>query len=531
MTKKSRVKTPYESFAENFIEIVNSDILTLDKVKIFALQTGGGKSYFQGNEMPLILKNAYQECSYIFRLAPTREVSDDGTFDKVSALSNNEYKFAFFSDPREDTLKLPEQIPNMVCCYSITHQLFISQFDRLIKYAKNSILIIEEAHQFVGCVDKGVKPYEQVAGYKSDFLAKSWDRIKKWKDINPRVIGFTATPTLHHNQEIPSLSDQFKKCSDLVDLPQILPFQSWLKNTYQYHFEKTQGRKNVAPQIHNSLSSLFDQEEQLEDKKFDDPNIKSKLTSLYICGNAKGVWGCPLIDVKELMTNYLADDLGFDRGSKMIATMVEENNGGCTIWDLDGNKTRVDEETVINGLNDPNNPLRFLLVVDRARSGINVYNFAQTVICRIRRPYEVRTYTPIQIYGRMVRINTGTGNLILTKYENNLMKYLDEYPSDYDVPIKTVIETLEIANTFDIWYPDNPKSHRTWEESLTEFEDRYVNTLDVAINWIYDYVGLENPNKKCLTHNELLADCPWCNKLVKINKRDDGIITLDKFFQ
>ena len=131
----------------------------------------------------------------------------------------------------------------------------------------------------------------------------------------------------------------------------------------------------------------------------------------------------------------------------------------------------------------------------------------------------------------MVRINTGTGDLIRTRYQNNLMKYLDEYPDDYGVPIETVIETLKIANTFDIWYPHNPKSKKTWEESLIVFNDLYVNSAEVGIDWIYDYVGLENPSKKCVKHNELLADCPWCSKLVKINKRDDGIITLDKFFQ
>ena len=531
MTVTSRVKTPYQSFAENFSKVVNSDILTRDKVKIFSLQTGGGKSYFQGNEMPLVLKKAYKNCKYIFRLAPTREVSDDGTFDNVSNLSNNEYIFHYALDPREDTLKLPEQVPNIVCCYSITHHLFISQFDKLIKYAKDSILIIEEAHQFIGCADKGKQPYQQVTGYPTEFLAKSWDKIKKWRDINPRVIGFTATPTVHHTQQIPSLSDQFIICSDLVDLPQIVPFQSWLKNTHQYHFEKHQGRKSISSQIHNSLSSLFDQEEQLEDKKFQDPNIKSKLTSLYICGNINGIWGCPLSEVKELITNYLVDDLGFDESSKMIATMVEDGGGGCTIWDLEGNKNRVDEQTIIERLNDPNDALRFLIVVDRARSGINVPIFAQTVICRVRKPYEIRTYIPVQIYGRMVRINTGTGDLIRTRYQNNLMKYLDEYPDDYGVPIETVIETLKIANTFDIWYPHNPKSKKTWEESLIVFNDLYVNSAEVGIDWIYDYVGLENPSKKCAKHDELLTDCPWCSKLVKINTRDDGIITLDKFFQ
>ena len=53
------IETPYEQFSKNFKEVVNSSNFTENTVKIFTLQTGGGKSHFQDTEMPLILKDAF----------------------------------------------------------------------------------------------------------------------------------------------------------------------------------------------------------------------------------------------------------------------------------------------------------------------------------------------------------------------------------------------------------------------------------------------------------------------------------------
>ena len=86
MSELLRVETPYEQFSRKFKEVVDSNIFTKNKVKIFTLQTGGGKSYFQDTEMPLVLKNAFPDLKYIFRLSPTLEVANDGTFKKCSNL-------------------------------------------------------------------------------------------------------------------------------------------------------------------------------------------------------------------------------------------------------------------------------------------------------------------------------------------------------------------------------------------------------------------------------------------------------------
>ena len=531
MSELLRVETPYEQFSKNFKQVVNSNNFTKNTVKIFTLQTGGGKSHFQDTEMPLILKDAFPNLKYIFRLSPTVEVARDGTFDNISQLNPNcDYVLKSSTDPSPDFLDLASLVDNVILCVSITHNYFIHNIERLIQYASQSVLCIEEAHQFIGCADRGRDPYMTVSGYGAEYTAETWQRIERWKNINPRVIGFTATPTVHHTQKDKSLTNQFDTVNDLVPLDSILPFQSWLDKTTEYPLERYQGARDIKNHVQNSIDTLFNKEEKLEDLRVKDSNINPKLTGYYICGDTRGVWGCPIDEVRNTIADYLLS-IGINANSKMIATMREGNNnsdGGCIIWDLEGNKEKVDNSKILfSRLEDPNDPVRFLLVVSRGRSGINVHNLAVNVVCRIRDPKEIRTHIPIQIFGRMVRTNTGTGNIIRTKYSNNLDVYLKKYSEDYNVDISTVIETIKIANTFDIWYPENPKAKRTWNTALKEFKKYYVNSSLLGYEYLYNFTGVENPYGHI--HNGKLADCPWCNKMVEVFE-DNGVVTLERFF-
>ena len=218
----------------------------------------------------------------------------------------------------------------------------------------------------------------------------------------------------------------------------------------------------------------------------------------------------------------------------MIATMVEGSSGGCTVWDLEGNKEdgkKLTAQQLFDRMKDPNDPLRFLLAIKRGSSGINVPNLAVNVICRIRDPKEVRTHIPVQIYGRMVRINAGTGDIIRNQYNNSLSEYLKKYPDDYNVSLETVVETIKVANTFEIWYPENGKAQRTWNESLTDFKKYYVNSSEEGFEWLYDITGVKPDG--CLKHlvdNEVNHICPYCGRNINVDLDENGKVTLDRFF-
>lgn len=536
MAREMRPNDAYAKFASNFEESIGSAIFLEPKVKVYPLQTGGGKSHYQDKEMPLKLKDAFPEMKYIFRLSPTREVAYDGTFVDVSDLSGK-YNFGYVPDPPSTgILDAFGKMSNTVLCISCTHTYFITNFERLLKYASESVLVIEEAHQFIGCADSGSESYIINFGYSSEYTAETWQRIAKWRNINPRIIGFTATPTEHHKGHS-SLSDQFIVSGKLADKKVILPSQSWMNVPHSYAFTKYQGQSSVKPAIDQSIDLLFEREQKLTNLKYEDSRINSKLSALYVCGDSRGVWGCSIDEVRETISNYLLDDCGYEKSDKMIATMVEDNSGGNTIWTLDGVATeKVDILTLMNKLHSENDPLRFLLVINRGRSGINVHNLTAGVICRIRDPKEVKTPIPIQIFGRMVRLNPGTGDLGRKKYGNNLDNYLKYYSEDYGVSINTVLETIMVSNVFDIWHPTNGKAKRTWEESLVEFQRDYVNSAEDGYEYLYDFTEIEKPIFDLLPFNlEVEVECPCDGSKFKIDVSKEieewkGDGTLDAFF-
>ncbi len=257
---------------------------------------------------------------------------------------------------------------------------------------------------------------------------------------------------------------------------------------------------------------------------------------MYICGDARGIWGCSIHETRKIISDYLLSEGFGEESDKMIATMVENSSGGNTLWGLDGSKEQVETaDEVFTRLQDPNDPVRFLLVINRGRSGINVHNLTAAVICRIRDPREIRTPIPIQIFGRLNRLNPGTGSIVRDKYINNLDNYLRYYPEDYGVDIDTVIETIKISNTFDIWHPSNDKAKRTWEESLVEFEKDYVNTYQKGYDYLYQFTGVEKPPLTEFLPINLTIERECNGELVKYNVNKEvtewkGDGTLDAFF-
>ena len=551
MAREMRPNDAYAEFTSNFVDTISSPIFLEPKVKVFPLQTSGGKTHFQNKEMPIKLKEAFPDMKYIFRLSPTREVAYDGTFVNVSDLSG-EYNFGYVPDPPSTgILDAFGKMPNTVLCISCTHTYFITNFERLLKYASQSVLVIEEAHQFIGCADSGSESYIINFGYSAEYTAETWQKIAKWRDVNPRILGFTATPTEHHKGHS-SLSDQFIVCGKLADKKVILPSQAWMNIPHPYSFTKYQGQSSVEPAIHQSVDLLFEREQKLTDLKYfplereeqlsstylrpdKDVNINTKLTALYVCGDSRGVWGCSIDEVRESIAKYLLADCGYEESDKMIATMVEDSSGGNTVWTLGGiaSEKHVENSVLMSRLHDEYDPLRFLLVINRGRSGINVHNLTAGVICRIRDPKEVRTPIPIQIFGRMVRLNTGTGDIIRKEYVNNLDNYLKYYSKDYKVNIETVIETIKVSNVFDIWHPTNGKAKRTWEESLIEFERDYVNTSKEGFDYLHEFTGVEKPqcNSHIQVNDELPLNCPYCGSSIEQKITEWATSgTLDRFF-
>tara|TARA_R100000353_G_scaffold105286_1_gene75947 strand:- start:1308 stop:1952 length:645 start_codon:yes stop_codon:yes gene_type:complete len=208
----------YREFREEVTQVVKNPSLFLsEKIKILQKQMSIGKSFFMGEELPKIIKKEFKDLRFIIRIAPTCETADD---DFIKCISYEGYKY---KDLRNIKSGLDDFLDDFlstdkIYVFSITHVRFSNEFETFLKYADKSVLFIEEAHQFLAVGDDGSKQYGWGTGYPSPFDAAVAKRIKRWIKLNPRVLAFTATPTVHHKADLPGygfdIPDTNEKLSD-----------------------------------------------------------------------------------------------------------------------------------------------------------------------------------------------------------------------------------------------------------------------------------------------------------------------------
>lgn len=557
----------YKEFREDVKKIIfDNSRFTSKKIKMLQKQMSIGKSYFMGRELPLLLKESFPDLKFIIRISPTTEVADDDFLESTKFIKEVNWKDGSIKfRPKRITGLSSEHLEdnmidflegNNIFVFSMTHARFAIEFETFLKYAKKSVLLIEEAHQFLAVGDEGDVKYGWGTGYKSPYDAKIAERLIQWSKINGRIMAFTATPTIHHKACLPGygynvpgtndkLRDLFDLCNELADLNDLIETQSWLGNAKSYDFKMRYPQISVTDQVHQAIDSLFERERKLEKLKEKDPNIEPKLTGLFMCGQGKGVWGCPIHanghhdeGMVEIISDYLLSK-GYPEDSQMIATLQESGAGGNKIWDLTGDPKNCEKvcdfDTIKEKMLDPNDPLRYLIVINRARSGISIMNLGAMVIAVVRDPMVSRTYIPLQIFGRMLRGNPGTGTKFTQKYLNNHSYYLSSYPIDSGVDIETIIDTYKVSNYFDIWYPidTHRKALDVWGDAVRELRKDYCNIIKDGFAWVHKITNTKPPvqeNFVKLPIDELL--CPHCGESIFSYVKDKvGDGTLLPFFQ
>ena len=147
---------------------------------------------------------------------------------------------------------------------------------------------------------------------------------------------------------------------------------------------------------------------------------------------------------------------------------------------------------------------------------------------------ESRYMIPVQIFGRMVRPNMGTNNLIRTEYHNDIENYILNYPDDYNVDIDVVLETIVTANSFDIFYATNKRDayYGDLQPHLETFREYYCNPLENAILWLSQFGNMSKPELSEKVEVELIDEeikCPNCGHVLNSHLLD-CYGPLDKFF-
>jgi len=527
---------PLLNFKESVQKTLNSDKFTGPLISVFQLQTGVGKTWYQSNELPLVIKDAWLNVEYIIRVSPTKEVAYDGTFSNVEKLSTDEFKFFYvskdqFTESNLKTFSLMKDKADIICM-SITHGAFASNFDWLKTYAPRAVVIFDEAHTFTGLGDFGKEAYGKCHGYKTEYVGSTMDRLYQWMEINPRVIAFTATPTPHQEGDN-FFSEKYEICCELASLEDMIPHQAWIRNEVPFHLEKKNADDSSTDIIKLAIDTHFQREYKLETLKEKDSRINTKLSALFHCGNSAALLGVTPQNAMRIVADYLVDEYDFDRETPLLC---ESTQSGQVVYDLNLNKVKIvdNDDALFEMMMTSEHPLRFLFVKEKCKNGANIYNLTTQVILKVRRPMESRYMIPVQIFGRMVRPNMGTNNLIRTEYMNDIKNYILNYPDDYNVDIDVVLETIVTANSFDIFYATNKKHayYGDLQPHLETFREYYCNPLENAILWLSQFGDILKPELSEKVEVELIDEeikCPNCGHVLNSHLLD-CYGPLDKFF-
>ena len=479
-------------------------------VKIITSPTGVGKSFIQDTFLREYISKYHPNVDIILRLSPTRDVADDGVYGGLHKGWRG-YGCKTASDFRKDNgfLNVIEQDLelNQKLCISLTHGSFLSATGRtksgdqdalvswFVKNKHRIFLVIEEAHKYLACPCAGGESARFVFGNAgtAPYFATMPNAIKEWVKINPRVIAFTATPSVAQNKTYGIYVDpvtgeeELKLVEELEDL---LPIQAWLKPSSNYTFYKGEPER-ISYRLRKSVDQLFEKEHALEMLKEQDDNINPKRVWLGVFGNTKGgAWSSSPNLAKQFLIEHLKE-LGLTNDF-YIATMTEK--GGYT-YDLnDTRSSKYSEKELTAKLNDPHDPVRFLLCINKGTAGLNVHRFGALFVARVKNIIFDRTENPLQTFGRMVRIATGTDVYSKSDYNNDLRLYIHKYHKEYGVPLDVIVETLKVANTFNITYPVGvqervkepfyPKD--IWGKAMEIFEERYCNGAEDGEKFLDD---------------------------------------------
>lgn len=383
--------------------------------------------------------------------------------------------------------------------------------DSLLALTKKSAWFIEECHSWLGVTEQ--QWYEEVMGYATPkFEGTVYKIVKKVLEETDLCFGITATPTKQQRGVVGSFV--FEIINNWCPVSDRKLLTKWSKEYKKYNgynivtvatnrgtysrpeIDKNQAKSNLRQYLRDHHIANIDALLSLQ--KYD-KNIIPKLTSLIVCGgNNNTRLAIHLDEAREMLSEMLIKN-GYNPSSYWIAVMRDNEKG---VYNLEGEFEKYTEQEIISMLNDPDCDVEFLLINNKGKAGIDVFNLTGICSLRIRDPKRSDvTELSKQIIGRLTRLNTGHGEILTEKYDYNLEKMIRNYCSDYGKDPKIFYETIKIANSFQFRFPSTPKGQ--WELSSEQFEDLYTATLDSVDDLLIDCIFGEDPEV-----------CPVCNRVL-----------------
>ena len=325
-------------------------------------------------------------------------------------------------------------------------------------------ILVDEAHTWTTDCKENLddvvgKTWKKKDGTpRTNFKGVLYNVVKEFAKETPYIFGLTATTNNQHNGKVKALgSMQFKVInSDFVDnliVRELVYRISW--------FDKKRVRFFTPSSVNGAWNDM------IQTIKRREKAINKKL-SVFIESKQKRKH----TEVNQHLNNILQK---FKKESRLDifesknvdyykSPVVVVMNSDCIRYQsLSGKiiEKNISSKQVFKDLEDLNHPLRFLVVVNMAKMGVDLpttkmmFSFRNSCDYKLSENYGYMTESKIQLFGRLMTAYTGKSD--------------KEFYGEYQGDVRNIDDFVLEQNMTDYWVVDNPLNRKAFDE----FEDKF----------------------------------------------------------
>ena len=439
------------------------------EAKLLVGVTGQGKTHYTATNFTPYLFDKH-DMDLVVYTYPQKEILDTGEWFQGLTATKTPGTQLVFGNARQamDYLKAGVKV-----IFLTTHRGFVVEptGKELIKYlkksSKNFAIWVDEAHSWM---ISDLANYKKGTGNNiSVYEATLFTALQELSVKTPYIFGLTATPNREAKGVITPIGDM--KLSVINDFPPkelLISSTSWLSSTSFYD-----------PKSPNAEWEMWDLVEAAVIKLYNDYfKTGIKKTMMVSVGNEGCRSGLDSDFVKSQLLRIIDNNALAARNERTIAVMTSnKQKTGTFSYNRPKAATDDDENSIKEKLIDQEDALRFVIVKQKGRMGMNVSTLGSLVYLKTPdRKDDLGPFTesPIQIMGRLVRFNTGIDkDKFVEKYGYDLTKYVR-------ILGRKQKSDLVIANSIDMVLPKTDM----WVEASDTFAKIYVSSVQQAKSWM-----------------------------------------------
>ena len=439
------------------------NVNVLDECKIFCFPMRTGKTYTSIKYVVPDLFNK-KKCNWIILTAPLNLIiGENASLLKETATDE---KFVFENDPYQ-VKKFLDKGRNVVSYWTNSTAFNSASSSKILQEIDVSKvgIIVDEADY--GSVS-GAKNMFDVKAYSSpDYKAVMYKFVSKIAKHSTHTYALTATPNFEIRQYISTVGDMDYKIYASMeegDQKKYAPRVAWAGNVkfYAPSEQPLFGKLNETTETIKGMINTLVNIEMLTKFK------RSGMIMIQDCDEE--------LNDAEVIKRIRQKDI-----SKPLNKVVKPTDYVGAVMTSDGTylfsmvdekkiKPKDVERLVIDGIDDPNNPLRLLLVKQMAGRGVTIKTVKELLF--------LRTSNPKSQLGYITESTEQAIGRAKSPYPGHVS--ISDLYEKYNEDIRNIPSQLfpnKLINTYNVYLPDNEKNHESWDKHL-KFDACTFDMLD-----------------------------------------------------